>query len=316
MIRFLARNATYALATGVFAGLIFPWAASGLRPALDALIVLITLMAMLRVDWADLGQRLRKPVRLTLAIGWCLLLSAPLMALLVWLLPLPAPLKSALILMAAAPPVTATTVIAGLLGLDAALALATAVLGTLLVPLTLPWIALELAGISVDLSPVLVFQRLAIVVGGSALLAIILRRIIGVERLARANDAVAAASVIILILFAIAIMDGVTQVILETPLTAALYLAVSIAANLVLTFGAALIFKRTDPWSYALLSGNRNMGLVWAGLGAGAPADVTLYFAIAQVPIYFSPLILRPFARYRTLPSSSISHSTRQRADG
>lgn len=312
---FIARYASYALAIGVFAGLALPWLAHLLRPSLDALIVAVTLMAMLRVDWADLSQRLRRPGRLALSLSWCLLFSAPLMALLVSPLPIAAALKSAIILMAAAPPITATTVIAGLLGLDVALALATAVLGTLLVPLTLPWIALELAGITVDLSPFIVFQRLAFVVGGSAVLAVLLRRIIGLERLTRGKDYISGLSVIILILFAIAIMDGVAWVIIDQPATAALYLGVSIIANLVLTFGAALIFKPADPWSFALLSGNRNMGLVWAGLGAGAPADVTLYFAIAQVPMYLWPLVIKPLVQ-RTKPSSSTSHSTRQRADG
>ncbi|MFD2263263.1 hypothetical protein ACFSM5_10220 [Lacibacterium aquatile] len=297
MITFIARYASYALAAGVFIGLALPWLASLLRPFLDALIVAVTVMAMMRVDWAELTQRLRKPGRLTASLVWCLLLSAPAMALLLAPIPLPAALKSAIILMAAAPPITATTVIAGLLGLDVALALMTAVLGTLLVPLTLPWIALELAGIAVDLSPLIVFQRLAFVVGGSALLAIVLRRVIGPVRLAAGKDTIAAISVVILILFAIAIMDGVTWVIIDSPGTAALYLGASFVANLVLTFGAALIFRPLDPWSYALVSGNRNMGLVWAGLGAGAPADVTLYFAIAQVPMYLWPLIIKPLVQ-------------------
>jgi BASS family bile acid:Na+ symporter len=47
----------------------------------------------------------------------------------------------------------------------------------------------------------------------------------------------------------------------------------------------------------ALLSGNRNMGLLLAALGAAADFDVVLYLALGQIPVYLTPLC-KPIYRW------------------
>ena len=50
----------------------------------------------------------------------------------------------------------------------------------------------------------------------------------------------------------------------------------------------------------ALLAGNCNMGLVLVALQGRASFDVTVYFALAQIPMYTLPALLKPvYARFR-----------------
>ena len=49
---------------------------------------------------------------------------------------------------------------------------------------------------------------------------------------------------------------------------------------------------RRAALSLGLVSGNRNMALAFAVTGAFEP-DLLLYLAVAQIPIYLSPLLTR-----------------------
>ncbi|MGN6831346.1 hypothetical protein [Paucibacter sp. M5-1] len=46
-----------------------------------------------------------------------------------------------------------------------------------------------------------------------------------------------------------------------------------------------------------LCGGNRNIGLVWAGLGLGIHPVIALYFACSQLPIYTLPRLLQAWLR-------------------
>ena len=62
-----------------------------------------------------------------------------------------------------------------------------------------------------------------------------------------------------------------------------------------------------DALALGLAAGNRNMGLMLAAAGAAVPELTWLYFAIAQLPIYLMPAMLKPLARRVAppLPTSS-----------
>ena len=51
-------------------------------------------------------------------------------------------------------------------------------------------------------------------------------------------------------------------------------------------------------FSAALVSGNRNMGLMLVITAGTAGETFALYVAIAQIPMYFAPLALSPFLRH------------------
>jgi bile acid:Na+ symporter, BASS family len=55
--------------------------------------------------------------------------------------------------------------------------------------------------------------------------------------------------------------------------------------------------------SIGLMSGNRNMGLMLGLAGGLGSGDLLLYLAVAQVPIYLSPLLAGPVYRRLCGPS-------------
>jgi BASS family bile acid:Na+ symporter len=94
-------------------------------------------------------------------------------------------------------------------------------------------------------------------------------------------------------------MDGVTRAALDNPRQVLLFTAIAFsvsAAGLVL----ASLVLRTLPLSERFMvgygTGQRNMGLLIAALGAGVPPTTFLYFALAQFPIYLLPWLLRGIA--------------------
>ena len=48
-------------------------------------------------------------------------------------------------------------------------------------------------------------------------------------------------------------------------------------------------------------NGRASSAVVWASLGAAAPADLTLYFVSIQLPIYLLPPVLRAVVRALTV---------------
>ena len=214
--------------------------------------------------------------------------------------PLPVALETALILMAAAPPITSAAAFGLILGLDAPLMVVAVTATMLLTPFTLPPMALWLLDLRVDIGVVEFMGRLVLLVGGIFAVALIARRISGrawVERNALRLDGVA---VLALAGFAVAIMDGVTDVLLARPGYVLLCVAVAFAANIGLQVVAGGLFAapgRLRAFSVALMSGNRNMGLVVAVLADRAEFDVVVYFAVAQIPMYTLPVLLLPVYR-------------------
>jgi len=299
-VAWLGRYATQALALGVFIGILLPDLAHLVRPGLDGMIFAITIVTMLRVDWPALYAYLRRPRILLLLLVWVLVGSPVLMAAMVALLPLPAGLSLAMVLMAAAPPIASSAVFAALLGLDAALALMASVLATLLVPFTLPIIALHLTGVAVEIDALALFQRLVLLIGGAVAVVWGLRWLVGGPRIERNLPIIGGLTVIVLVMFAIAIMDGVARIAIAQPGWVLLYVVAGFGGNMLLNAVGTLLFWRLG-WRRALtvglLSGNCNMGLVWAGLGTAAAFDVTLFFAIAQLPIYILPSLVRWLVR-------------------
>jgi hypothetical protein len=95
-------------------------------------------------------------------------------------------------------------------------------------------------------------------------------------------------------------MDGVTERLLRDPAYIGLLLLVACIAAVVLHLAGYLLFRRAGyatAYSAALLSGNRNMGLMLAITAGTAGAGFSLYVGIAQIPMYFAPLLLTPFVR-------------------
>lgn len=297
---FLVRHSRWFLAGSVFAGLALPELANALRPLLPPAVAVLLIFAMLRMDWAGVLDYARRPGRTGLALLWVLIGAPVVVAAVVAPLGLSDGLRAALILMAASAPIMSSPALAVLLGLDASLALVVVVAATLAVPLTAPWAAEALAHLPLDIPTWELTVRLAGLVGVSVTVALVLRRLMGRARLAEWGRAIDAGSVVFLVLFAVAIMDGVTAELLAEPGRTLLIILGSFAANLGLqAVGAALFWwtGRKAALTIGLVGGNCNMAMLLAVLPPGVHPDVPLYFALGQFPIYILPAVLTPVYR-------------------
>jgi BASS family bile acid:Na+ symporter len=300
LLAFIGGHATWVLFVGVFLGLALPSLASLARPLLAPAVAVLLTATLVRIDWQVMLGYLRRPWLTAVIVGW-LLLGAPLAAAAVLaFLPLPGPLATALVLMAAAPPILSAAPIAMILGLDGALALVVGLIATLLTPLTVPPLALALLGLELDIGVVEFMSRLAVVVAAAFLAALVIRRLIGRERLPRVATHLDGLVVAVMLVFAVAIMDGVTATLAERPVVVALWLLAAFIANPALQIVGTLAFAwlgRRRALTVGLVSGNCNMGLLLAAFPPGTDYDVVLYFAVAQLPMYMLPAILLPFYR-------------------
>jgi len=284
----------------VFAGIVLPDLAALLRPILTPVVIGSLTAALLRLDWKRIGAALQRPGLALLLAGWQLVLSP----LLVWgasvLVGLPPDLHLLLVLQAAAPPIGSAAVFALILGLDGALAAVGTVLATLLLPVTLTPIVLLLSdtGLRVDLGAFIL--RVTLVVAAPFALAAVLRAMVGTARLRRNDALLGGLNVLLLVVFAIAVMDGVTARLLADPAYIGGLLLTACIAALVLHAVAFAVFRwagARTAFNAAVMSGNRNMGLMLAVTAGTAGEAFSLYAGIAQIPMYFAPLLLSLFLR-------------------
>lgn len=297
-LAFLGRHATAFMAGGVLLGLAVPPLAALAKPLLVPTLLIPLTLALVRLDWGAIAAWRQRPLVVALLIAW-LLGVAPV---LVWLatVPLvhagfPLPLQVALVLMAASSPIVSSVAIALMVGLDATLAIVAVLVATALVPFTLPPIAQALTGIDLDIGLGAFMLRLALLVGSAFAVAWVVRRCVPATTLARNTDLLDGLTVVNLVLFGLAIMDGVTAFAIARPGYAVAALVAAFAFNLALQalgYAAFCSLGRRSALAVALVSGNCNMGLVLVALQGQAAFDVVVFFALAQIPMYTLPALL------------------------
>lgn len=307
MTGFLVRHSRWFLFLSVFAGLVLPDLAQALRPLLPPSVAVLLILAMLRMDWAAVMGTFRRPGRVVLVLAWVLVGAPVVMAVAVSTLGVPSGLSAALILMGG---VGADHVLSGAGDAIGAGGIAGACRGgggnaayTFVRALRGRFSRASAVGYCGVGTDVAVGRLVAVSVGG----AILIRRLLGRSRLERHGQVVDAGSVVFLVLFAIAIMDGVTAELLAHPGRTVLIILGSFAANLGLqVFGATLFWwlGRRSALTVGLVSGNCNMALLLAVLPSSVHPDVPLYFALGQFPIYILPAVLTPVYRWLT-PASA-----------
>ncbi|RDD60911.1 hypothetical protein [Ferruginivarius sediminum] len=300
LLGFLGAHATRVLFVGIFLGLAVPPLAAIVRPALTPSVLIMMSALLLRIDWSEMAEYARRPMLATILTAW-LLLGAPLA---MWLVlgPVrpPEALGTAMVLMAAAPPILTSAAIAVLLGLDGALAIVTGLAATLLVPFTLPPLALLLLGLDLQIGAAAFSLRLGAIVLPAFSAAALIRRLAGNQRVAAHARQIDGIVVAAMLVFAIGVMNGVTETLIERPSVVALWLFASFVANPGLQLVGILAFSwlgRKGALTVGLLSGNCNMGLLLATMPADSEFDVLLFFAVGQFPIFMLPAILLPIYR-------------------
>lgn len=290
------RNGPALLCGGVLIGLIAPPLAELVRPLMGLAVLVFTLGAFLKVDAAAFRAEMSQ--RSTIGILAWSTFGVPLLAVLVVGGLQPAPeLAAGIVLCALAPPVGSAAAIAAMLGLSAPLALLATVVATLAAPFYLPPLAAQLAGAELVIDPVAIFLRLALIVGGAACTACLLRRFAGAW-VSQNPNAMTGIAVLGLLLVAVGAMRGMQDEILAHPWHAAWMLGLAFFLNAGLQVVGAVLFGALElrrALTVGLVSGNRNVTLVWA---AAAPfvvdhPGVELFLAMSVFPIFMLPLAMR-----------------------
>lgn len=300
LLAYLASQARWVLVIGVFSGMAFPALSALLGPWLVPVIIAMLSGALMRLDWRAFRAYGREPRLVGGLLVW-LLLATPLLS---WLLlkplPLAVDLKLSLVLNAAAPPILSSPVFAQLLGLDAALAFLGVVSATLLLPLSLTLLILLLPDLGSGVAVVPFLLRVSLLIGLPFCLAMALRHSLGAAKLVRLAPAIDGINVIFLLIFAIAIMDGVTARLGQEPWVVVSYLLAACVMSVLLHlagYGVFLCLGQRRALSVSIISGNRNMGLMMAATAGLGGVDFALYVALAQVPMYCVPLVFTPLVR-------------------
>ena len=296
ILDFFAGRATLILPLSVAIGPLLPGLAHWLRPTLTPIIFSLLAIAMIRTDWHGLAGLARRPLRVAAVMIFLLLLLPAAVTLGVDALGLAPGLALALALMSLCPPITAAPALAPIIGLHQPLALVVSVGATLAVPLTLPPLALVLLGLDLQIDVLALMARLGALVGGALVVALICRRLLG-ARLAAAARPLDGLGVLLLVVFAIAIFDGVAAQLVADPGMVALFAAAGFAAHIVYNALGSAIFLwlgLRQALTVGFLAGTRNMGLMLAVLPAQTDPAIFLFIATVQFQIYIMPSALKP----------------------
>jgi BASS family bile acid:Na+ symporter len=301
-LAFLGRHGTLAVALSIFIGLFLPAWSATFKPILTETIVALLTLAFLRVQPSALTALVRRPTVVVVAAVWVMLVLPPAVAALFALLHVKAAssdLYFILVLQSCAPGLMSSPALAALMGLDVALTVAGLALSMIVAPFSASLFTHIFLGTSL-ITPVGLGVKLALMIGGTAVAAALIRWLAGNARVDGARQAIDGLSVIGLFVFAVAAMDGVVAHALANPALVIGLTALSFALSLGAILVTTLLFLpagRHRAFAIGLLAGNRNIGLMMAATGFAVPDLVWLYFAVAQFPIYLLPMLLKPVAR-------------------
>jgi BASS family bile acid:Na+ symporter len=146
------------------------------------------------------------------------------------------------------------------------------------------------------------------VVGLPLLASLLIRRVVGDERLSPWGGAIDGAAVLLVCLYGIAVMDGILAAAVSR---FGLVAAATLLAFLVnygmnaLTTLLFLPFGRAIALATGLMSGNRNMALYLAVMPRDSDPALLMFFALCQFPLFLSPFLLRPIYRRLVRPQPS-----------
>ena len=309
LLAFAGRHGPALLFAGVLLGLAWPGLAAAVKPAMGAAVFVFTLGAFLKVDPAALHASLRRPGRNAITLLW-IVVGVPLTGVaLTSLLPLPEGIRLGVLLSLLAPPVGSAAAIAAMLGLDAALALTMTVVASVLSPLYLPLLIGGLGGqttAAIDTAGML--MRVALVVGGAACAASALR-LVARDAVKRNPMVMVGLSVVGLIVVGIGAMDGVQPVLRAHAGDVFGWIALAFALNGGLQIAGTLLFARTGArhaLSVGLISGNRNVTLIWVAVAPWLQASpqAEVFLAASVFPIFMLPLLTRPLIAWCCRPAA------------
>ena len=302
-LAWLGRQGTTAVAISILLGILLPPLGALVRPFFPETVFLLLCLAFLRVDPGALRAQFAKPRLLIVAGAWIMLIAPVAAGIAFNAIDLqgqsPA-LLLALVLNMVAPPIFASPALAALMGLNAAITLALLLVCIAVTPFLAPALVAVFAGPAVTFSPLSLGLRLVLMLAGAAVTGVAIRAFMGKPWVERQAERIDGLNVIVLFLFAVALMGDVLTNTISRPFLVLGLLALGTTVTFGLCTLTALILFRIDiqtslPLAHAAAS--RNTGLMLAAAAGAVPELVWLYMALLQIPIYALPLFLKPLVR-------------------
>lgn len=294
-----------ALCISAILPLLIPGIGVALRPALPAMIMAFLVNAFARVDISHARKIIARPYKLLLGMGWVVLGIPAVFWVALTLVGrenLDPGLILGLSLQAAAAPIMATPAVAMVLDIDVTFSVLLLLATMIVQPFTAPFVAPWVAGSAIQVDGFSLGRNLLVMIGGSILISVAMRRLVGQARLEKYRFEISGANLVVFTLFGLAMFDGVVVRTFAQP-----WLVVSLSAAAFAialgSIGAAFLilraFGRDDAFITGFAAGHRNVGLMAAAQSGSLPDMTWLYFALLQLPIYLTPLIVRQISRFR-----------------
>jgi BASS family bile acid:Na+ symporter len=303
VLGWLGRQRTRAIAAVVIIAVAVPPVDALFRPFVTEAVFALLCIAFLRVDAAALRGHLKRPGLIIAATAWSSLALPIVFGICGLLLHLDtrAPdIFLALMLQAVASPMMAAPAFAALMGLDATLVLTTLVTSTALTPFSAPVFTYLFLGPALTLSPLALGVKLMAILIGSLAVAAVVRRLAGAAAIRRYDDQINGLNIMLVFCFVAAVMQDVAGRFIAAPLLMLELTAAAFVISFAVLGLTALVFLKSGAersFVLGMMASQRNMGLMLAATGGALPALTWLYFALAQFPIYLSPLLLSGLAR-------------------
>ncbi|MGY8631632.1 Na+-dependent transporter [Bradyrhizobium sp. 14AA] len=305
-LTWLGGQGTRAVAAVVFVAVAVPPLGALLRPYVTEAIFVLLCISFMRVDLVALYGHLRRPALVATATAWTTIgvpLIVGLTAHMTGLTSRSPGLALALMLQSMASPMMAAPALAALMGLDATLPLVTLVSATALVPFTASLFASLFLDGMLSISPLTLGLKLLGILAASLLAATIIRRLFGAEAIQRHKRPIDGINIVILLVFAAAVMGDVAGDFVAAPLFTIGIGLLAFAVYFTLLIVTTLVFRRVGTeraFAIGLMVSQRNLGLMLAATAGALPATTWLYFAMTQFPIHLAPYLLTPIARRLT----------------
>lgn len=305
-LTWLGSQGTRAVAAVVFIAVAMPPLGALLRPYVTEAIFGLLCISFMRVDLAALYGHLRRPALVATATAWTTIgvpLIVGLVAHATGLTARSPGLSLALMLQSMASPMMASPALAALMGLDATLVLVTLVTSTALVPFTASLFASLFLGDVLSITPSTLGLKLLGILAASLLAATVIRWMFGAAAIQRHKQPIDGFNIIILLVFASAVMGDVASDLITQPVFTIGLAALSFAIYFTLLAVTTLLFRRIGyerALALGLMVSQRNLGLMLAATAGALPPTTWLYFAMTQFPIHLAPYLLMPIARRLT----------------
>ena len=296
-VEWMGRHGTVLMPLGIVAGVVMQPLAHLLFPLLPLTVYTMLTIVLTRLDVERAIAHIRRPKVFIISLVYGFLLLPLALSLVAVALPLSPGLTAALVIYGTAPPNYAAAALAFVMGLDGALTVATIFASTALHPLITPVFTEFFVGQHIHLSATELGLRLAGLIGAAVVSAWALATWLGPARRKAATGIFDGINVLIMVVFAIALMAGIPERVIAQPLYALsmILLATGLHVGLnLLTVALFYVSGRERAMTFGYAHAGRNIAVVMGVLGSAAPPDAWLFFAMLQFPIYCLPMLLKP----------------------